>query len=213
MTYFEPAAQQSARGILTVAIVAVLAVAGMTARPHASDGERVRRPRVPANIEAPVGNRPFLSTRAYGTQGYICVASGSAVAWEFFGPQATLFNEHDRQILTHFLSPNPNESGLLRPTWQHSRDTSAVWAMPLATSSDPLYVAADAIPWLLLQVTGAQEGPTKGDKLVPATYIQRINTAGGKAPAAGCAAATDVKKKALVAYEADYVFYRDAWNH
>jgi hypothetical protein len=40
------------------------------------------------------------------------------------------------------------------------------------------------------------------------TWIQRVNTAGGIAPADGCSIAADVGKKILVPYLADYVFYR-----
>jgi hypothetical protein len=29
-----------------------------------------------------------------------------------FGPQATLFNDDGMQIITHFLSPNPEEGGM-----------------------------------------------------------------------------------------------------
>jgi hypothetical protein len=65
-----------------------------------------------------------------------------------------------------------------------------------------------AIPWLLLQVVGGQDGPTGGDTLTASTYIQRVHTAGGIAPATGCAESTDVGKKVLVPYEADYYFYR-----
>jgi len=72
-----------------------------------------------------------------------------------FGPQATLFNEHGQQVITHFLSPNPDEAGTARATWQHSRDTSAVWARAIASSSDPAFVAPGAIPWLLLELVEA----------------------------------------------------------
>jgi hypothetical protein len=41
------------------------------------------------------------------------------------------------------------------------------------------------------------------------TFVQRVNTRGGAAPAAsGCAQAADLGRKALVPYTADYVFYR-----
>jgi hypothetical protein len=69
-----------------------------------------------------------------------------------------LFDDHRRQITTHFLRPNPDEDGTLRPTWQHSRDTSAVWAQAAQTSSDHEFVVPDAIPWLLLRVAGDEEG-------------------------------------------------------
>ncbi|HZC00500.1 MAG TPA: DUF3455 domain-containing protein [Gammaproteobacteria bacterium] len=83
-------------------------------------------PPVPPNLQVPAGNKAFREGHAVGTQNYICLPSDSSVAWTFFGPQATLFNDKDRQIITHFLSPNPDESGMARATWQHSRDTSTV---------------------------------------------------------------------------------------
>src|SRR5262249_34220576 len=113
------------------------------------------------------------------------------------------------QIVTHYLSPNPVESGTPRATWRHSRDTSAVWAIAIANSTDPAYVAPASIPWLLLRVAGSQFGPTGGDRMTQTTFIHRVPTIGGLAPAAGCAQASDVGKKALVPYQALYVFYRE----
>jgi hypothetical protein len=52
---------------------------------------------------------------------------------------------------------------------------------------------------------GTQEGPSGGDLLSPATYIQRVNTEGGTAPAGVC---PTVGARAFVPYETDYVFYR-----
>ena len=167
-------------------------------------------PPVPPDLQVPAGNKTFREGHAMGTQNYICLPSGSSVAWTFFGPQATLFNDKDRQIITHFLSPNPDESGMARATWQHSRDTSTVWAMAIASSSDPNFVESGAIPWLLLQVVGAEPGPTGGDKLTGTTFIQRLNTSGGIAPSTGCAQSTDVGKRAFVPYTADYFFYKAA---
>jgi hypothetical protein len=112
------------------------------------------------------------------------------------------------QQITHFLSANPSENGTLRPTWQHSGDSSIAWAAAIQSSTDANFVAPGAIPWLLLQVAGAQYGPALGHKLTYTTYIQRVNTAGGVPPGDGCTIATDVGKKALVPYAADYFFYR-----
>jgi hypothetical protein len=167
-------------------------------------------PPVPDALKVPAGNQVFLKGHAVGTQNYICLATDSSVAWAFFGPQATLFNDKDRQIITHFLSPNPDERGTARATWQHSRDTSTVWAMAIASSSDPNFVETGAIPWLLLQIVGAEPGPTGGDRLTRTTFIQRLNTDGGVAPSTGCARSTDVGQRALVPYTADYFFYKAA---
>jgi len=163
---------------------------------------------LPANLEVPAGNVPFLMTHAEGTQNYVCVPSASGFVWAFFGPQATLLNDSSQQVATHFLSPNPAEDGAPRPTWQDSADTSAVWAAMMASSTDAGFVAPGAIPWLLLRTVGTQLGPTLGNKLAVTTYIQRVTTEGGLAPGAGCRSARDAGKKVLVPYSAAYIFYR-----
>lgn len=194
--------------MLRLAYVAALAVAFTISLRQSAHADRVTPPPVPSNINVAAGKKAFLEGHAIGTQDYICLPSGAGFAWTFFGPQATLFDGPDKQVATHFLSPNPFESGTPRATWQHSKDTSTVWAVATASSSDPAFVAPGAIPWLLLQVVGAQEGPTGGDKLSAATFIHRLNTSGGVAPSTGCTVSTDVGKKALVPYTADYFFYR-----
>jgi hypothetical protein len=57
-------------------------------------------------------------------------------------------------------------------------------------------------------VIGADAGPTGGNFLTQTTFIQRLNTKGGSAPATGCSVASDVGKQALVPYSADYFFFR-----
>jgi hypothetical protein len=178
--------------------------------PQASFAEHVAPPPVPGNLQAPAGTRPFLVGHAVGTQNYICLPSGAGVAWTLFGPQATLFAENGRQIITHFLSPNPDETGTPRATWQHSQDTTAVWARAKATSSDPAFVAPGAIPWLLLEVVGEQDGQRGGDRLIDTIAIHRLNTTGGVAPSTGCSVASNVGARVFVPYTADYFFYRFA---
>jgi Protein of unknown function (DUF3455) len=172
-------------------------------------------PPVPTAIQVQEGNIPYLKGHAVGTQNYVCLPSGSGFSWTFFGPQATLFvilkffhGEIQQQITTHFLSPNPDESGTPRATWQSSFDTSAVWARAIASSTDSHFVAPGAIPWLLLQVVGAQHGPTGGALLTRTTFIHRLNTSGGVAPLTGCSESTNVGATALVPYTADYFFYK-----
>src|SRR5438132_1697414 len=172
--------------------LAALAAAFTVSRLQLAHADHVTPPPMPLNIQVAKGNKAFLEGDAIGTQDYICLPSASGFTWTFFGPQATLFNEHDKQIITHFLSPNPFESDMPRATWQHSRDTSTVWAMKIDESSDPAFVVPGAIPWFLLKVVGAQDGPTGGDKLSETTFIQRLNTSGGVAPSTGCTQSTDV---------------------
>ena len=169
-------------------------------------------PPVPTDIQVPEGFSAFLEGYAIGTQNFICLGTTKkSMAWKFTGPQATLFLKVDgqlQQVATHFLSANPGENGLARPTWQHSTDTSAVWGRVKASSTDPAYVEPDAIPWLLLEVAGAQTGPAGGDFMTSAVFIHRLNTTGGLAPAAGCDSLADLGAVRLVPYTADYFFYR-----
>jgi hypothetical protein len=182
---------------------------------QAAYGQFLTVPPVPTAIQVQAGNIPFLKGHAVGTQDYVCLPSGSGFAWTFFGPQATLFltlrifqTEIQQQITTHFLSPNPDESGTARATWQSSFDTSAVWARAIATSTDPDFIAPGAIPWLLLQVVGSELGPTGGAFLTQTTFIHRLNTSGGVAPSTGCSNSMNVGATALVPYTADYYFYK-----
>ena len=141
------------------------------------------------------------------------------MAWKFLGPQATLFivgrrGRVEQQIATHFLSPNPVENGLPRATWQDSDDTSAAWAQARSPRrprlTDPDYVAPGAIPWLKLEVVGTATGPRHGSTLAKTTFIQRLNTTGGVAPATGCTQShATIGVTALVPYTTDYFFYRE----
>jgi hypothetical protein len=196
---------QTARRILFITCATALAVAFTVGLPQPARADHVAPPPVPSNIEVPAGNTAFLEGHAVGTQNYICLPSG----WTFFGPQATLFNDLNEQVITHFLSPNPDEGGTARATWQHSQDTSTVWAAAVASYSNPGFVARGDIPLLLLQVVGAQDGPTGGRTLTATTFIHRLNTSGGVAPSTGCTS-SDVGKRAFVPYTADYFFYSAA---
>ena len=182
-----------------------------TAQPVSS--ARIDVPAVPPNLEVPAGHDVFLAGQAEGTQNYICLPAGKKdVAWRFVGPQATLFHTLNgdvrEQITTHFLSVNPSEGAVTRPTWQHSIDSSRVWGRVIASSSDPNIVAPGAIAWLLLEVAGVDRGPTGGVVLAETTFIHRLNTSGGIAPSTGCSDVSQIGTLALVPYTTDYFFYR-----
>ncbi len=114
------------KSVIHVACMTALAVVltiTMTGASH-RDSDRETPPPVPTDLEVPEGNKLFFVGHAFGTQNYICLPSATApagVAWTLVGPQANLFDRHDRQITTHFLSPNPDEAGLARATWHGFR--------------------------------------------------------------------------------------------
>jgi len=202
--------RHTTRGIPLIACVTALGIAFTFAQPQAAHAQAVTPPPVPTNLEVEAPNQAFLLGRGVGTQNYVCVPGKSIgrVAWTLFTPQATLFDEQAEQLITHFFSPNPVENGIVRVTWEDSLDTSTVWARAIESSLDPNFVAPGAVPWLLLEVVGAQDGPTGGKNLSATTFIQRLNTFGGVAPATGCSLPTDIGNKKFVPYAADYFFFK-----
>jgi hypothetical protein len=189
---------------------------------------------IPSGLSAaiPIGHvlyKKLHVKKGYGSQNYVCVQKADGnFAWSFFGPQATLF-KNSSQGVTHFLSANADLNSVdkdkLQATWQDSEDTSKVWATPIALAINPLtpppsstpppyelddHVNNDAIAWLTLKVTGSLVGPTGGDHLLKTTYIQRINTKLGLAPATSLCGDVNhpIGSRSLVSYETDYLFYK-----
>ena len=176
-------------------------------------------------ITPPAGNVAFLLGNAVGTQGYVCLPQGTGASWTLNAarPEATLFLPfvgRNIQIITHFLSPdtNPNENApnplpFGNVTWQSSWDSSKVWAQAvhsIVAGSDSSCPNDGAIACVLLQSIGSLQGPEGGKFLTKTTFIQRLNTKGGSAPADGCSTGADVGKQTLVPYTADYYFFRGA---
>ena len=197
--------QQIARSFLRIAQITALGLAFAVALPLTAHAQIVTPP-VPTDLEVPATEEAFLLGRGVGTQNYICqpAASVGRVAWTLFTPQATLFSDDAEQLTTHFFSLNPEEPGIVRVTWEDSRDTSTIWARLLKSA----VVDPDAIAWLKLEVVGRRVGPTGGDTLFGTTFIQRLNTEGGLAPLTGCDNPQDTGRKAFIPYTADYFFYR-----
>src|SRR4051812_47363646 len=211
----------SMRVILVAALAFGLAI-GVVPQAMA---QRIASPPTSTTIAAREGATAFLLGRAkVGTQGYVCLPTATGASWTVNNsrPEATLFTtifNQDIQIITHFLSPNtkPNKFAPAvlafgNATWQSSFDSSKVWAQTQhAIPPDPGIAScpnSGSIACLLLQVIGAEEGPTGGKFLTKASFIQRLNTKGGSAPADGCSVTGDVGKQALVPYTADYYFFR-----
>jgi hypothetical protein len=220
----KPGQQKKTTARIQTLFVAALGLGcAFGAAPYAA-AQKLATPNTPSDITPPAGNSAYLYGAAIGTQGYICLPTATGASWTVNSsrPEATLFVRvagYDVQIMTHFLSPNtnpnefaPNPLPVGSPTWQSSLDSSVVWAKALSPAvpagSHASCPNAGAIPCLLLQAIGSQKGPTGGKVMTEATYLQRLNTAGGVAPATGCSVPGDVGKQALVPYTADYYFFR-----
>jgi Protein of unknown function (DUF3455) len=159
------------------------AVAGAVLAPAAQ--AHLREPVVPDAIKVQPGNKLFLRGHAVGVQIYSC----NGTAWTFVAPRANLYDDRGRLIITHFAGP----------TWQ-AKDGSQVKGKLVNPSP-----VDGAIPWLLLSAASTTPGQLGGT-----TFIQRINTTGGLAAAAGTCTAGNAGATAEVPYTADYYFWRQA---
>jgi hypothetical protein len=140
-------------------------------------------PDVPSDIAVPEGNKPYLDVHAVGVQIYAC----NGTAWGLVAPRADLY-DRGRFFGTHFAGP----------TWQAKDGSEVVGSRVAGINVDPT-----AVDWLLLSAASTTEG-----RLGKTTFIQRINTTGGRPPAAvDCNAAT-AGTRAEVPYTADYVFWK-----
>ncbi len=128
---------------------------------------------------------------AKGVQIYECRArkdQPGAYEWAFVAPEAELYDLRGNRIGLHYGGPH----------WE-SADGSKIVGKLKERADAP---AAGAIPWLLLSAKSV--GPEGAFSKV--TSIQRVNTAGGVAPAEGCSSAS-AGAKARSDYTTEYYFF------
>ncbi len=143
------------------------------------------------DIGVPDGQTVLLKALGKGVQIYECKAKPGdpdKFEWSFKAPEANLTNEHGEKIAKHYAGP----------TWE-ANDGSKVVGEVQKKAPAP---RPGAIPWLLLKAK-TNEGTGTFARV---TYIQRVDTEGGVAPAAGCDQA-HVNTEARVDYRANYYFY------
>ena len=135
------------------------------------------------NLAAPEGTKLAAHVYAAGVQIY----HWNGASWSFSGPSAPLTADAGGNgvVGTHYAGP----------TWESNGGGTVVGTVLDRCTPDP-----NAIPWLLLGAVA--EGPGLFHRV---TYIQRLNTVGGLAPAAP---GTSVGQEARVPYTTEYLFYR-----
>lgn len=146
-----------------------------------------------ADIAVPAGHTLAMTALGTGELAYECKAKANmADAWEwvFAGPMAVLVDKASNKPVGKYYAG---------PTWE-AADGSKVTGKQLAVSPSP---NAASIPLQLVQAAPA----TGNGAMSGVTYIQRMNTRGGIAPADACGAANAGAKK-TVKYEADYLFFK-----
>jgi hypothetical protein len=149
----------------------------------------------PSTLAPPAEHTIKRILHARGVQRYRCDATPTGgFAWTFVEPDADLFGAC-AQYGTHYIGP----------AWEY-QDGSIVTGTKIASANAPDILTS--IPWLLLQASG-HSGTSPG-MFANVTYIQRLTTGGGLAPAASACDATSVGTIANAPYSADYFFYRYA---
>jgi hypothetical protein len=175
---------------LTLAAAAAAALAGcatgsMTMKPYDQMS-------LPAAVQVPAGHKVAMETVGAGDITYECRAKANAAGeyeWVFVGPDAKLMDRGGKTVGKYYGPP---------ATWE-SMDGSKLTGAQLAVSP----AAAGSIPLQLVKANPAMgSGSMSG-----VTYIQRVATRGGLAPAMACAA-TNMGAKQVVKYQADYIFYK-----
>jgi hypothetical protein len=159
-------------------------IEALSERPNGHDN---RAPEVPKSIRVPQPSQLHFHGFAQGVQIY----TWNGATWGSAVPEATLFNDEGTVVVKHFAGP----------TWE-SKDGSKVRG---AVIQPTVTVDPTAIPWLLLSATNTG-GP---GVIADTTFIHRVNTSGGRAPAV---AGTAIGETARVPYTADYFFYETRPN-
>jgi hypothetical protein len=147
---------------------------------------------LPAAVQVPAGHRMVLETVAKGDITYTCSAKAGMAGqfeWVFTGPKAAMTLRNKQNIGTYFGPP---------ATWLHN-DGSVVTGMQVAVAPNN----PSSIPLQLVKANPkAQAGV-----FAETSYIQRVSTVGGIAPANPCNASIFGVKQ-TVEYAADYIFWK-----
>jgi hypothetical protein len=150
---------------------------------------------VPKAVAVPPGHKLLLEVQARGVQIYRAVKGKSGkLEWELEAPLADLLDARGARAGCHYEGP----------AWEASDGSKVVRDKAQDVKSAPAPNPKQDIPWLLVKVK-AEKG--KAGTFTPAVYIQRLQTAGGKAPAEP---PRRMGTKVGVAYRAVYHFYATA---
>ena len=164
-------------GVMALTLIAIVAPV------RAAMGKDNRRPELGdcQNLQPPAGSKVAFEAYAEGVQIY----RWTGTTWAFVAPEAVLYSGNG-VVGIHYGGP----------TWESNSGSKVVAAVLERCTPDP-----DAIPWLLLEATS-----TKGPGIFHrVTYIQRVYTEGGLAPADP---GDFVGEEVEVPYSATYFFYR-----
>jgi hypothetical protein len=149
---------------------------------------------LPDAVKVPAGHKVAMETVGAGDITYECRAKKDMAGqfeWVFVGPDAKLMDRAGKQVGRYYGPP---------ATWE-SMDGSKFTGAQLA-------VAPGGTGNIPLQLVKANPATGMG-AMQGVTFVQRVATMGGVAPAMPCAAG-NVGAKQIVKYQSDYIFYKAA---
>ena len=174
--------------------LALLASGLLSACASMTGGGMFSQDALPDAVRVPAGHKVALETVGVGRITYECRAKAGmagAFEWVFVGPDAVL-NARSGQMLGKYYGPPA--------TWEASDGSKLTGAQVAVAPAMP-----GSIPLQLVKANPAMgDGAMKG-----VSYIQRVATRGGVAPAMPCAG-DSLGRKEIVNYQADYIFWKAA---
>ena len=176
---------------LTMTAVASI-LAACSSAPMAPMAAMYNQSALPDAVKVPAGNKVAMETVGVGQITYECRDKKDAAGqyeWVFVGPDAALNDRSGKQMGKYFGPP---------ATWE-GMDGSKITGTQMAVAP----AGAGNIPSQLVKANPAMGAGA----MTGVTYIQRVATKGGVAPAMACDAGSKGKKE-IVNYQADYIFYK-----
>lgn len=168
------------------------AQAGQAAPSAPGHGTALAPPTVPPELAVPEGTKLTFVAAAKGVQIYVCAADAcGALAWQFHAPRAELFDDCGAVVAIHY---GGIDKGLPDGPYWEAKDGSRVHGANPVSVPNP-----GSIPLLRLEAADTAGTGVFAD----VTFIQRLDTTGGVAPAGACEAGTRTE----VPYTATYYFY------
>ncbi len=194
-TSLHTAVRKTARTTATLTVLAAAAaLAACANRAPMAAMPTFMQDTLPAAVQVPAGHRVAMETVGSGEITYECRAKAAMAGeheWVFVGPQAALKNRLGTAVGTYYGPP---------ASWE-ALDGSKITGMQVAVAP----AGMGNIPLQLVKANPATGGKDGMGAMNGISYIQRVATQGGTAPAMPCAAG-NAGQKQVVTYRADYIF-------
>lgn len=180
--------------VLTCVLGASLGLAACSGMAPMHGTSTYDQSRLPEAVQVPAGHHVAWETVGVGKITYECRVKADmpgTYGWVFVGPEAALKSRSGETLGRYFGPP---------ATWA-ANDGSAITGKQLAVAPG----GAGNIPMQLVKADPA----TGSGAMSGVSYVQRVDTRGGVAPALPCTAASTGQRE-VVQYQADYLFWKPA---